>query len=291
MFRLKSLLRRHGISLLLLAGLLVLIPGCANGLFYYPTRAWEATPETRGQRWSHETFAASDGTRLSGWWLPAAGEAKGTVVQFHGNALNMSNHVGFLEWLPAAGYNLFVFDYRGYGRSEGKISRKGLVRDGVAAIDFAAAKSPDTPLFVWGQSLGGTVALQSMLRSNSPVRAAIIDSTFISYGRIAADNLKRLPWWLIWLRPLRPLFVSGGLDADDALREMKPLPLFFIHGDHDRVIPYPHSQHLHKLAPGPNKHLWIIPGAGHCDGVLRFPDTVRPILLRFLADPDAFTME
>ncbi len=267
----------------------LLLPGCANGLFYHPTRAWDSTPETRGHpHWENATFRAEDGVLLHAWWIPAHGNPRGTVVHFHGNARNIGNHIAFSDWLPAAGYNLLLFDYRGYGRSQGAISRHGLVRDGQAALAYAAARpeTPPTRLLVWGQSLGGTIALQALARSPTPVAGALIDSTFENHPRIAAEKMRGLPWWLAWLRPFRPLVVSGGHDADDALPRLH-LPLFFLHGQADRVIPPHHSQRLFQKANAP-RHLWIVPGASHCDAVLRFPDLLRPEILRFFADPAAY---
>nr|MDA3872373.1 alpha/beta fold hydrolase [Kiritimatiellia bacterium] len=253
---------------------------------YHPTRRYAPTPDQRGLEYEEVEFAATDGVRLTGWWLPAQGEAKGTILHFHGNAQNMSTHVRFAEWLPARGYHLFVFDYRGYGHSEGSPTRRGLVRDGIAALETVQQRPEFDPgrFFVWGQSLGATVALQAMLRSDVPVTAALIDSTFSSHGRIAAEKMRHLPWFLQPLRLLRPLFISGGFDADQALSQLpEDLPLFFIHGERDRVIPPSHSQRLHRLRPE-NSRLWIIPGAGHCDGVLRFPEQVHPRILEFLEE-------
>ncbi|MEX2607676.1 MAG: alpha/beta fold hydrolase, partial [Kiritimatiellia bacterium] len=257
---------------------------CANGLFYHPARRYAPAPDQRGLEYEEVAFAASDGVRLTGWWLPAEGKAKGTVLHFHGNAQNMSTHVQFAEWLPAQGYHLFVFDYRGYGRSEGSPTRRGLVRDGIAALETVRQRPEFDAdrFFVWGQSLGATVALQAMLRSDVPVKAAIIDSAFSSHGRIAAEKMRQIPWFLQPLRLLRPLFISGGFDADQALGLLPvDLPLLFLHGEEDPVIPPSHSQHLHQLRPE-NSQIRIIPEAGHCDAVLRFPEQIRPGLLEFL---------
>lgn len=254
--------------------------GCANGIFYHPDRSWAPTPDRRGLAYEHVEFRSIDGTPLSAWWLPARGKAKGTVLHYHGNAQNMSTHVRFAEWLPSRGYNLLVFDYRGYGKSGGAPHRKGVMRDGMAALRLAGEKDDTGNLFVWGQSLGGTVALQSMLRTEVPVRAAVIDSAFYSFPSITAEKLKLLPWYLQWLRVMRPLLVTGGYDANDALRNLDPLPLAFLHGENDPVIPASHSRRLRDIAPG-NPPLWIIPNAGHCDAALRYPDQVQPLILDF----------
>lgn len=271
--------------LLLLAFLLT---GCANQLFYHPDRHIRALPSERGLEFENVQFASTDGTPLHGWWLPAQNdEPRGTVIHFHGNAQNISTHVRFAEWLPAKGYHLFVFDYRGYGQSEGSPTRPGITRDSVAALRYVAERPETTPatLFVWGQSLGGTAVLQALLQSGVEVRAVLIDSTFSSHTAIASEKMRELPLLLQPLRLFRPLFVSSGLDANTALKQID-VPVAFLHGGADRVIPPHHSKTLHPLAPNPGP-LWILPEAGHCDAVLRFPEEVQPLILSFFADPEA----
>lgn len=240
----------------------------------------------RGMKYESARFPSSDGTPLTGWWLPANEPSKGTVIHFHGNAQNMSTHVRFADWLPAEGYNLFVFDYRGYGMSGGVPTRRGLTADGVAALEWVASRPEvdSDSLFVWGQSLGGTVALQALARSEIPVRAVLIDSTFYSHTRVAAEKLRELPWFLSWIRLMRPLLFTPGHDAYSALKTLDH-PVSFLHGELDPVIPYHHSLLLYETARNP-RHLWIIPNAGHCDAVLRHPDIVRPKILGFFQNPD-----
>jgi fermentation-respiration switch protein FrsA (DUF1100 family) len=275
--------RFHTLSmrLLLFSILLFFLTGCANGIFFQPSRRMLPPPSERGLLVEPVRFEAGDGVALSGWWLPAEPPVKGTVVHFHGNAHNMSSHVQYAEWLPAAGYHLMVFDYRGYGRSEGSPDRSGLILDGAAALEAAAADPQFVPpLLVWGQSLGGTVALQAMAVSSAPVEAALIDSTFTGYADIAAEKMRQFPWWLQPLRLFRPLLISGGPGAAEGVTALGGVRLAFLHGDDDRVIPPHHSQQLHQLAPL-GSQLWIVPDAGHCDAVLRFPEQVRPWIVTF----------
>jgi len=259
----------------------ILFTGCANGIFYQPSRRMAPPPSARGLTYEPVRFEASDGIQLTGWWLPAKEPVKGTVVHFHGNAQNMSTHVQFADWLPEQGYHLFVFDYRGYGASQGTPSRKGLIRDGVAALEQAASFPDFTPpLLVWGQSLGGTVALQSLIHADVTAEAILIDSTFTGYGDIAAEKMRQFPWWLQPLRLFRPLLISGGFNAKDAIPNIIGTRMAFLHGQNDRVIPPHHSKTLHALAPQ-GTPLLIVPDAGHCDAVLRFPKKVRPWILDF----------
>jgi len=272
-----------GVRVLFLCMLLPFLgSGCANGLFFHPTSRLYPLPDTRGIPSQPVLFQSLDGTQLTGLWLPAQGEVKGTVLHVHGNAENLTTHVRFAEWLPAEGYQVFAFDYRGYGKSDGKPKRAGLVKDTQAALRYVAAReeAKGRPLYVWGQSLGGTMALQAMMREDIPVNAALIDSTFYSYASITSDNLKRVPWFLQFLRLFRPLLVSSGYDAFTAVDALQELPLAFLHGEEDMVIPFQHSQRLHERA-GEDALLLTIPGARHCAAVLRMPDQVRPWMLRF----------
>src|ERR1041384_5905226 len=120
------------------------LTGCAQGAFYHPDRGLHDPPARLGLKYEQVTFASQDGTRLVGWFIPARGyadpkRAKGTVVHFHGNAQNLSAHWQFVDWLPQRGFNLFVFDYRGYGASQGSPEPKGVFEDSLAALDYARA--------------------------------------------------------------------------------------------------------------------------------------------------------
>ena len=135
--------------------------GCVSRMFYYPDKQIYETPS---QPFEEIQFASADGTRLHGWWIPATIPVKGTVVYLHGNAANITGHYCQIEWLPASGYNVFLFDYRGYGKSEGQPSRRGVYADCVAAMDYAAKRADR--LFASGQSLGGANAMAVLGRND-----------------------------------------------------------------------------------------------------------------------------
>ncbi len=99
---------------LFVAALTLSCRGCVGKLFYYPDQEVHDLPARHGLKFEEVTFSSRDGTRLSGWFIPAVGTPQGTVIHFHGNAQNMTSHFGFVSWLPQAGFNLFVFDYRNH---------------------------------------------------------------------------------------------------------------------------------------------------------------------------------
>jgi fermentation-respiration switch protein FrsA (DUF1100 family) len=264
---------------LALCTLPLLLAGCVQSMFYYPDDVRYETPDALGVRYESVQFTSADGTRLSGWFLPAEGranpkEAKGTVVHFHGNAQNMSTHWRFVAWLPKQDYNVFVFDYRGYGQSEGKPEPKGVFEDSNAALNYVRTRADVDPerLFVFGQSLGGTNAIAVVGSGNrAGVKAAAIESTFYSYASIANDKFKGAG-----------LLVGDTYAASNYVAAVSPIPLLFIHGTADQVIPLAHSRRLFAEAREP-KRLIEVPGAGHLEPMTgqRFGHAYRKALTDF----------
>lgn len=255
--------------------------GCANGLFYYPDRKdYEAQAR---YVIPHEDvrIVSRDGTRLHGWFLKAQGEARGTVVFLHGNAQNLTAHVLYVDWLPAAGYNVLIADYRGYGLSMGTPSRRGVYEDARAMWDYARRRPDVDPqrMILFGQSLGGANALALAGRERLPgLRAVVADSAFSSYGRIGREKILQVPvlGYLLW--PFSPLIVSPGLSPQP--EGIAPVPLLLIHGDSDSVVPYSHSERLYREAQAP-KLLWTLHGGQHTEAFGRFRATAAPRLLAF----------
>ncbi|NVM87203.1 hypothetical protein FHT32_000826 [Variovorax sp. SG517] len=270
---------RRWLGRLAMCTLPFVLGGCVQSMFYYPDNVRYETPDALGMRYESVQFTSADGTRLSGWFLPAENrqnpkEAKGTVVHFHGNAQNMSTHWRFVAWLPKRDYNVFVFDYRGYGQSEGKPEPKGVFEDSNAALNYVRSRGDIDPerLFVFGQSLGGTNAIAVMGAGNrAGVKAAAIESTFYSYSSIANDKLKGAG-----------LLVSDEYAASRYVAAVSPIPLLLIHGTADQVIPLAHSKRLLADAREP-KRLIEVPGAAHLEPMtaLRYGAAYRKALTEF----------
>ena len=261
-----------------LLALPLFLTGCVQSMFYYPDRVRYETPDALGLRYESVQFQSTDGTRLSGWFIPATNrqspkEAKGTVVHFHGNAQNMSSHWRFVAWLPAQDFNVFVFDYRGYGQSEGKPEPKGVYEDSSAALNHVRSRADVDPerLFVFGQSLGGTNAVAVVGSGNrAGVKAAAIESTFYSYSSIANEKL-----------PGAGLLVSDEYAASKFIGAISPIPLLLTHGTADPVIPHSHSRRLLDAAGEP-KRLLEVAGAGHLEPMTeRFGTTYQRALVEF----------
>ena len=255
--------------------------GCVGRMFYHPDRTVYDTPDRHGLKYEEVTFSSRDGTRLSGWFVPAVGKAKGTVIHFHGNAQNMTAHFGFVSWLPAQGFNLFVFDYRGYGKSAGTPDRRGVYEDSLAALDYVAARPniDHERLLVLGLSLGGANAIAAVgSRTIAGIRAVAIESAFSSYRKIVRDKIAAMPLLSILRTPLSYILIGDSLSPDAVIANIVPTPLLIIHGTNDSVVPYAHGKRLFELAREP-KRLWTIEGGDHTEA---FADPASPYRQRLV---------
>ena len=252
-------------------------------VFFQPHHQIIDTPTRVGVSYENETIQAQDGTKLNAWFLPASGDAKGTVLFLHGNAENISTHFHSVAWLPAQGYNVLALDYRGYGASDGLPTLAGAQQDIDAALKHLLThKNVDSSrIVIFGQSLGGAFAIfytaHSTYRAN--IRGLISDSAFSDYRKIARDNLAKfaLTWPLQWLPWL---LIDNDYTPIDSVAKISPIPLFVIHGNNDQAINMKHGQRLYEQANQP-KELMIVKNAGHIQSLasaevrVRFLDFLR----------------
>lgn len=266
---------------LLASALFFLLTGCSS-LFYFPSQQRYYSPEKVYLKQEEIFFKASTNDSIHGWWFAAkTPQAKGTVVFFHGNAENISTHFLMLHWLPGEGYNYLIFDYPGYGLSSGKPDQKNTVEAGVAAIQWVHEHKDPGPLIVYGQSLGGAVALRSaeIIKDKVPLRNVIIESGFRSYPQMARYVLSRS--WITWiLQPLTVVLVSNAGGVQN-VGSFSPVPMLFIHGDSDGIVERENSEKLFALAKEPKK-LWIVPGGHHGDMYFIDQQKNREQLLKYL---------
>ena len=237
----------------------------------YPTSRLYDLASSHGLRYEETAFKSLDGTKLTGWFVPAIGEAKGTVIHFHGNAQNMTSHFSFVSWLPEEGFNVFAFDYRGYGASGGKPDRRGVYEDCIAALDHLARREDVDAgrLLLFGQSLGGANAI-AMVGSGDAldVRAVAIDSAFYSYRLIVRDKMRLIPVVSLLRWPLSFLLVRNKHSPASVIDEISPTPLLLFHGTDDAVIPFRHGEMLFQAAAEP-KSLVVVPHGSHADALMR----------------------
>lgn len=260
-----------------------IIPGCVNKLFYYPDQKLYLTPAKKNLSYEDVFFQSQDGTRLHGWFVKAAKPPVGTVIHFHGNAQNLTAHFSSVDWFPEMGFNVFTFDYRGYGKSQGAPNRRGVFEDCIAAISYIKTRPDVNPnnLFVFGQSLGGANAIAALGENRfSGIRAAAIESTFYSYRSIVRDKIAQIPILSLIRWPLSFLIVSNAHSPGPVVDRISPVPILFIHGTEENVIPYPHSEKLFEQAKEP-KQLWIVKDGGHTEAFTKFGYQYKEQLVEF----------
>ncbi|NDG25940.1 MAG: alpha/beta hydrolase [Proteobacteria bacterium] len=246
---------------------LLLLTSCSS-LLYHPDKSLYLPHQKSGQTAHEIEFKTSDNVSLSAWFFPTkSNPPKGTVTLFHGNGQNISSHYLSVLWLVPQGYQIFVFDYRGYGKSQGSPSPKGTYLDGLAALDKAwdlhqTNKALGKPFVVIGQSLGGTIALRSIqdFTNKDEVTHLVLDSTFLSYVEIARD--KMLSSFITW-----PLSIFAGLLFSDEFAATESLKTFknsvlVIHDKNDDVIPFAFGKEIYEKAKEP-KYLWALENVGH----------------------------
>jgi fermentation-respiration switch protein FrsA (DUF1100 family) len=256
----------QGLLLLLVVLLFCLMgSGCVSNLFYYPDQRVYSQPD---HPYEDVHFQSRDGTGLHGWWLPASGgESASTVVYFHGNAANLTGHYPQIAWLPAAGFNVFLFDYRGYGQSQGSPTRKGVYEDSRAALAWAVNRS-DT-VFVLGQSLGGANAMAVLGRNKFPaVKAVVLDSTFYSYRSIVRNKIGAMPVLRYVKWPLSFLVIGNAYSGGPVVDRIAPVPIRLYHGTADRVIPSHQTEMIYARAKAFSR-VTFIEGGQHVDMFLR----------------------
>lgn len=242
----------------------LLLGGC-TGLIFQPMRQHVLVPSQVGVEARDEWFTAADGTRLHAWFLPAQGKARGTVVFLHGNAENISTHLASVYWMPSYGYQVLLFDYRGYGYSEGSPSLPGIHQDFAAALDHVHTLPDVDParIVVFGQSMGGATAITGLAHAptRASVRALVVEGAPTSYRRLARELLARswLTWPFQW--PLS-LTIADDYRPNDVVDSISPVPLLVVHSRDDQVIPYHHGEDLYAAAHEP-KDLWLVDGARH----------------------------
>jgi len=246
--------------------------------FYYPDRTEVPLPPLSQDLSTQEVlFRTADDVRLHGRFYQSASPPRGTIVQFHGNAGNITGHVGILLWLVEHGYNLFVFDYRGYGRSEAEPSPSGLYRDALAALReterLHRTYAAEGLLVIIGQSLGGAVVLKALedFKATLPVDLLVLDSTFASYRNVAL-RVTGNSFPGVLLKPLAWLLISDAYAAD--LRRSQHR-LLVLHAQRDPTVPFSCGQRIYTQAASEHKDFWTDPSTEH---VLLTPD--KPELQR-----------
>ncbi len=243
------------ISIVILGGIgfFLLYPWIENYFVFFPDRAHEFSPGTMHLDYEEVIFKTEDRKTLHGWFFPNQA-ATPVLIFFHGNAGNISHRLDNVVHLLKQGLGVFIFDYRGYGKSTGRPSEKGIYKDGLAAYDYLHRKRnvPPGQILLFGRSLGAAVAAEVALKRR--VRGLIMESAFTT----TKDMAKTMPLFAL-LSPLLP----ANYNNMEKIGRIS-VPKLIIHGEEDDIVPIAMGRKLYEAA-GPPKFFYPLPHAGHND--------------------------
>ncbi|MBC7772706.1 MAG: alpha/beta fold hydrolase [Pyrinomonadaceae bacterium] len=251
------------------------VTGCIeSNVFYFPSRESFTNPPGCEDVW----IKTPDGKRLHGWFMRAAdaapGEVRPAVLHCHGNAGNVESHLDFSRFLTHAGMHVFIFDYRGYGRSDPArmLSRDVLLLDSLAAFDVLAARADvdRKRTGVYGVSLGAVFAL-SVAERHPEVAGVCTVAAFSSWRGVASDHVPIIG----------TLLIPGGLDPRRIVPTLGSRPYLIVHGTADEIISIRHGEILEKAAStaGVPVRVARINGADH-NGILNYQES-RNVIAEF----------
>ncbi len=232
-----------------------------------------ANPSDIGLHYDEVNLVADDGRLLRGWYVPAR-QAKGVVLFFHGNAGNISHRLDTLSLMNKMQLTTLIFDYRGFGDSEGSVSEQGVYLDAAAALDYLTSvrQIPAEEIVYFGRSLGGAIATQ--LASRFTPKALIVESGFSSVPNMAAR-----------IYPFLPVRFLSRFDFNTE-RNIKSVrcPILIVHSPDDEIIPFEHGLTVFESANQPKQFLQI--RGSHNNGFLTSGEHYRGNIERFVAGQD-----
>ena len=242
------------LAVLLVATYLLTLYLRRTGMFFpdvYPTGRWDANLFMLVP--AEHYFETSDGVKLHAWLFRAANPEAPVIVWCHGNAGNLTDRAEMAVELAKRGITVFLFDWRGYGRSEGKARENKLFLDALAAHDYVRDRLGAKHIVMYGESVGGPYAAY-VAKERKDVRAVIIENSFPSLRHIGNALYRPLP--LGWFAPF-------ALRTTKWLNDAR-VPVLVMHGTRDAVIPYALGKKLYDGLDVPDKQM-LTSDAGHCE--------------------------
>ncbi|MBD2095461.1 alpha/beta hydrolase [Trichocoleus sp. FACHB-591] len=233
-----------------------------NRFIFFPASVSETTPAVVNlvyqDIWIPITTPTGKAERLHGWWMPATEPEQGVVLYVHGNGANVGATVSQSQRFHQLGLSVFVFDYRGYGRSEGSFPTEAQVyADTQAAWNYLTQvrEIPPEQIFLYGHSLGGAIAIDLAIKQPE-VAGLIVESSFTSMRRMVdvRGGFGLFP---------ADLLLTQKFNSLEKVRSLNT-PVLFIHGTLDLTVPAEMSRTLFQAAPDP-KQLLLVEDAGHND--------------------------
>lgn len=259
-----------------------------NRLIFLPSANIETTPELFNLPYQDVWLPVSSGSgkpeRVHGWWIPAAGPATGVVLFLHGNGFNIGANASQAHRFHQIGLPVLLIDYRGYGQSDGGFPTESKVyQDAQAAWSYLTRERQIRPhqIFIYGHSLGGAIAVDLAMQ-HPEAAGLIVESSFTSI-REMIDHRGRYG-----IFPVN-LILTQRFDSIDKVKSLQ-LPVLFIHGTADTLIPPQMSQSLFAATPEP-KQLVLVPGAGHNNvaelGGFQYLQAIRSFVGQFQRQPES----
>jgi fermentation-respiration switch protein FrsA (DUF1100 family) len=245
--------------------------------FIHPGTTAYATPPG----YEDVSFTTPDGMTLRGWFMPAKNRPEGAgpgpaVLHCHGNEGDIAAHASTSAYITQAGVSIFLFDYRGFGRSTPAtmLTRDDLLTDAEAAYAYLRTRKDVDParIGVFGYSLGGTYALE-LAAKHPEVRCVASVAAFCSWPCVASD----------YVPVVGRILIPSGLAAEDAAAKLGTRPLLLVHGDRDEIVAYWHGKQILAMATAAHVHaeLMTVAGAKHLN---IFKPDVKAKIREFFAD-------
>ncbi len=235
---------------------------------YNPTYTMEVNPGDFQLVYEDVFFNAADNAELNGWYVPAK-DSRITVVFCHGNGGNISHRIDKIDLFNEMGADIFIFDYRGFGKSRGRSSEEGLYADVLAACRYARKKNPHNRLVIYGESLGGAIAMDAASRGE--VDGLVLEAAFTNIRDMSHKLYPFLP----------TVFLQTRFDSLDKMPKVK-CPKLIMHSPADDVVPYEMGKRLFAAAAEPKTFLEI--SGQHNDCFLVSENLITWALSEFFAE-------
>ena len=239
--------------LLMGASFYLFYPKMENFFVFFPETSFDRTPNELNLDYKEVYFHTEDGKRLHGWFFPLKKEFP-VILFCHGNAGNISHRLDNIRLLLDQRLQVFIFDYRGYGKSSGRPSEKGLYLDGLAAYDYLIKREhiPSTSIIPFGRSLGASVAIEISLKRR--VKSIIIESAFTSIREMARTIALFYPF---------SFFLPAHYNNLEKIGHVT-IPKLIIHGKDDEIASFSMGEKLFEAAKAP-RYFFPVKDAGHND--------------------------
>ena len=255
-----------------MAGFLALVRYLESVGVFFPGRDMAINPSVIGLSWEDVYYKTRDNIMLNAWFFRNP-HAKSTIIFAHGNAGNMSDRLFKVKFFYDLGLNVFIFDYRGYGKSQGKPSEAGIYLDAQGAYDYLQSRGDVNMknIILYGASIGGVVVIDLATHRNAAL--LVVESSITN-----AHDMARIFY------PFVPsFFLSLKFDSIGKVRKLK-VPKLFIHSPDDEVVPYWVGQKLFEAAAEPKEFLKV--HGGHNDGSITVDPPAAGEFIRILKSKD-----